>query len=78
MADEEKRNEKRLVRRYWRHMLRERPRYVSWWWAPPESIEEMRCMIDVFRDNMDDTLERIFPSAPSFPELKQPRSTSST
>lgn len=73
MADEEKRNEKRLARRYRRHVLRERPRYVGWWWAPPESIEQMRGMIDVFRDNIEDTLERIFPSVPLFPGLKQPR-----
>ena len=36
MSDEEKSSEKRLARRYRRHVLRERRRPIGWWWAIPE------------------------------------------
>ena len=38
-----------------------------------DSFGEMRRMLDTFRANMEDTLERVFPSQASLPALKQPR-----
>jgi HSP20 family protein len=38
-----------------------------------DSFSEMRRLLDTFRANMEDTLERVFPSQASLPALKQPR-----
>ena len=61
MTDEKKEKkdeERRIVRR-------------DYWMSDP--FAEMRRMLDVFRANMEDALERVFPSEPSLPALKQPR-----
>jgi HSP20 family protein len=58
MPDEKKDEEKRLAPR-------------DYWMTDPFS--EMRRMLDTFRANMEDTLERVFPSQASLPALKQPR-----
>jgi HSP20 family protein len=58
MTDEKKDEEKRLTPR-------------DYWMSDP--FAEMRRMLDTFRTNMEDTLERVFPSQASLPALKQPR-----
>jgi HSP20 family molecular chaperone IbpA len=58
MTDEKKEEEKRLTPR-------------DYWTGEP--FAEMRRMLDTFRTNMEDTLERVFPSQASLPALKQPR-----
>jgi HSP20 family molecular chaperone IbpA len=58
MTDEKKDEEKRItLKDYWMS----------------DSFGEMRRMLDTFRANMEDTLERVFPSQASLPALKQPR-----
>lgn len=58
MTDEKKDEEKRMTPKdYWKS----------------DSFGEMRRMLDTFRANMEDTLERVFPSQASLPALKQPR-----
>jgi HSP20 family molecular chaperone IbpA len=58
MTDKKKDEEKRIVPR-------------DYWMSDP--FAEMRRMVDVFRTNMEDALERVFPSEPLLPTLKQPR-----
>ncbi|MGA3359142.1 MAG: Hsp20/alpha crystallin family protein [Halobacteriota archaeon] len=58
MTDEKKDEEKRMTPR-------------DYWMRDPFS--EMRRMLDTFRSNMEDTLERVFPSQAMLPALKQPR-----
>ncbi|MGA7076729.1 MAG: Hsp20/alpha crystallin family protein [Halobacteriota archaeon] len=58
MTDEKKDEEKRMTPR-------------DYWMSDP--FAEMRRMLDTFRGNMEDTLERVFPSQASLPALKQPR-----
>jgi len=58
MTDEKKDEEKRIAQKdYW----------------TSDSFSEMRRLLDTFRANMEDTLERVFPSQASLPALKQPR-----
>jgi len=58
MTDEKKDEEKRITPK-------------DYWMS--DSFGEMRRMLDTFRANMEDTLERVFPSQASLPALKQPR-----
>jgi HSP20 family protein len=58
MTDEKKDEEKRMTPR-------------DYWMSDP--FAEMRRMLDTFRGNMEETLERVFPSQASLPALKQPR-----
>jgi HSP20 family protein len=58
MTDEKKDEEKRITPK-------------DYWMS--DSFSEMRRMLDTFRANMEDTLERVFPSQASLPALKQPR-----
>jgi len=58
MTDEKKDEEKRMTQR-------------DYWMSDP--FAEMRRMFDTFRGNMEDTLERVFPSQALLPALKQPR-----
>lgn len=58
MTDEKKDEEKRMTPR-------------DYWMSDP--FAEMRRMLDTFRGNMEDTLERVFPSQASLSALKQPR-----
>ena len=58
MTDEKKDEEKRLTPK-------------DYWMS--DSFSEMRRLLDTFRANMEDTLERVFPSQASLPALKQPR-----
>ena len=58
MTDEKKDEEKRVTTK-------------DYWMTDP--FAEMRRMLDSFRSNMEDTLERVFPSQARFPALKQPR-----
>jgi len=58
MTDEKKDEEKRMTTR-------------DYWTSEP--FAEMRRMLDTFRANMEDTIERVFPSQASLPALKQPR-----
>jgi HSP20 family protein len=58
MTDEKKDEEKRMTPR-------------DYWMSDP--FAEMRRMLDTFRANMEDTIERVFPSQASLPALKQPR-----
>lgn len=58
MTDKKKDEERRIVPR-------------DYWMSDP--FAEMRRMLDGFRANMEDALERVFPSEPSLPALKQPR-----
>ncbi|MGZ4926622.1 MAG: Hsp20/alpha crystallin family protein [Halobacteriota archaeon] len=58
MTDEKKDEEKRMTTR-------------DYWMSDP--FAEMRRMLDTFRVNMEDTIERVFPSQASLPALKQPR-----
>lgn len=58
MTDEKKDEEKRITPK-------------DYWMS--DSFSEMRRMLDTFRANMEDTLERVFPSQTSLPALKQPR-----
>ena len=57
MTDEKKDEEKRLTPK-------------DYWMS--DSFGEMRRLLDSFRANMEDTLERVFPSQASLPALKQP------
>jgi HSP20 family molecular chaperone IbpA len=58
MTNEKKDEEKRLTPKdYWMR----------------DSFGEMRRLLDTFRANMEETLERVFPSQTSLPALKQPR-----
>jgi len=58
MTDEKKDEEKRLTPK-------------DYWMS--DSFSEMRRLLDSFRANMEETLERVFPSQASLPALKQPR-----
>ena len=58
MTDEKKDEEKRLTPK-------------DYWMS--DSFGEMRRLLDTFRANMEETLERVFPSQASLPALKQPR-----
>jgi HSP20 family molecular chaperone IbpA len=58
MTDEKKDEEKRLTPK-------------DYWMS--DSFGEMRRLLDSFRANMEETLERVFPSQASLPALKQPR-----
>jgi HSP20 family molecular chaperone IbpA len=58
MTDEKKDEEKRITPK-------------DYWMS--DSFSEMRRLLDTFRANMEDTLERVFPSQASLPALKQPR-----
>jgi HSP20 family molecular chaperone IbpA len=58
MTDEKKDEEKRITTK-------------DYWMS--DSFSEMRRLLDTFRANMEDTLERVFPSQASLPALKQPR-----
>jgi HSP20 family protein len=58
MTDEKKDEEKRMTPR-------------DYWMSDP--FAEMRRMLDTFRANMEETIERVFPSQASLPALKQPR-----
>lgn len=58
MTDEKKDEEKQMT-----------PRDV--WMSDP--FAEMRRMFDTFRGNMEETLERVFPSQALLPAMKQPR-----
>ncbi|MGZ4884812.1 MAG: Hsp20/alpha crystallin family protein [Halobacteriota archaeon] len=58
MTDEKKDEEKRLTPK-------------DYWMS--DSFGEMRRLLDTFRANMEETLERVFPSQASPPALKQPR-----
>jgi HSP20 family molecular chaperone IbpA len=58
MSDEKKDEEKRLTPK-------------DYWMS--DSFAEMRRVLDTFRANMEDTLERVFPSQASVSALKQPR-----
>jgi HSP20 family protein len=58
MTDEKKDEEKRIAPK-------------DYWMS--DSFSEMRRLLDTFRANMEDTLERVFPSQASLPALKQPR-----
>jgi HSP20 family molecular chaperone IbpA len=58
MTDEKKDEEKRLTPK-------------DYWMS--DSFGEMRRLLDTFRANMEETLERVFPSQTSLPALKQPR-----
>jgi HSP20 family protein len=58
MTDEKKDEEKRMTPK-------------DYWMS--DSFGEMRRLLDTFRANMEDTLERVFPSQASLPALKQPR-----
>ena len=58
MTDEKKDEEKRIAPK-------------DYWMS--DSFTEMRRLLDTFRANMEDTLERVFPSQASLPALKQPR-----
>ena len=58
MTDEKKDEEKRITPK-------------DYWMS--DSFGEMRRLLDTFRANMEDTLERVFPSQASLPALKQPR-----
>ncbi|MCJ7638829.1 MAG: Hsp20/alpha crystallin family protein [Euryarchaeota archaeon] len=57
MTDEKKDEEKRMTPK-------------DYWMS--DSFSEMRRLLDTFRANMEDTLERVFPSQASLPALKQP------
>jgi len=57
MTDEKKDEEKRIAPK-------------DYWMS--DSFTEMRRLLDTFRANMEDTLERVFPSQASLPALKQP------
>jgi HSP20 family protein len=57
MTDEKKDEEKRITPK-------------DYWMS--DSFSEMRRLLDTFRANMEDTLERVFPSQASLPALKQP------
>src|SRR5450759_5617247 len=57
MTDEKKDEEKRLTPK-------------DYWMS--DSFGEMRRLLDSFRANMEETLERVFPSQASLPALKQP------
>jgi HSP20 family protein len=57
MTDEKKDEEKRIAPK-------------DYWMS--DSFSEMRRLLDTFRANMEDTLERVFPSQASLPALKQP------
>jgi HSP20 family molecular chaperone IbpA len=58
MTNEKKDEEKRITTK-------------DYWMS--DSFSEMRRLLDTFRANMEDTLERVFPSQASLPALKQPR-----
>ena len=58
MTDEKKDEEKRITPK-------------DYWMS--DSFGEMRRLLDTFRANMEETLERVFPSQASLPALKQPR-----
>lgn len=58
MTDEKKDEEKRLTPK-------------DYWMS--DSFGEMRRLLDSFRANMEETLERVFPSQASLPALKQTR-----